>query len=306
MINVEPDGKGSTKATTETVNGTTDGKLVVSLTTGSFLGTTGLTFSGRRSGDQITLTYADKTGQLQAAVYGAAAQATFNASLTSWQTQLAQAKADADQAAADKKATDARNNALAQAVIDRSRGLQDMISLLAGGTRNRINGVAQAASDLQGAQGVLGSLRTHLALVRTDATEPLSQYQACNVVRYDFVNTMGYDFNNSLSYDRNNFAAEAATLATNLTAIEQRVAETKQAAAALGYAIAASPLRVTGVLSPGDEQTTIDTYRATATAVAKQLVDLRATDASIYATAQDLMAQGQSIWNTVKANHRCS
>lgn len=306
MISVAPDGRGSTKATTETVTGTADGGSAVSLTTGSVLGTTGRTFSGRRAGDQVTLTYADSTGQLQAAVYRAAAQATFNAALTSWQAQLAQAKADADRAAADKKATDDRNAALAQAVIDRSRELQGWISFISDGTRNRIDGIARAKSDLQGAQTSVGTLRTHLAQLRTDATEPLSQYQACETVRYDYVNAMGYDFNDSLPYDRNNFATEATTLATNLTYVDQRVAQTQQAAAALASAIAASPLRVTGVLSPGDEQTTVDTYRTTAASVTKQLADLRVTDASIYATAQDLMAQGQAVWDTVKANHRCS
>jgi len=306
MINVVPDGKGTTKATANAVTGTTDGGSALSLTTGSFLGTTSVSFSGRRTGDQIALTYADGTGQLQTATYRAASQAAFNDALSAWQLELTIAKAASDKAAADKKARDDRNAALAQAVRDRSADLQSLITLLSNGTSNRKGQIADAASDIKGEQSDLAALQSDLATLQKDSREPLDQYSACVAVRYDYNTSMGYDFNTALAYDRNAFTKVAQTIDTNLSAVDQRVAETQQAARALAAAIAASPLVVTGVLRPGDEQATIDTYRATAASVATQLASLRTTDASTYTAAQNLMSQGLSIWNTVKANHGCS
>ncbi len=306
MITVEPDGKGSTKATTATVNGTTDGGSVVSLTTGSFLGTTGLTFSGRRSGDEMTLTYADKTGQLQAPVYRAVSQAAFNDALSSWQAQLAAAKGDADRAAAEKKATDDRNAGLAQAVKDRSNDLRSWISNLTSYNSRLLNDIASAKDHVNGGeQDALKTLQGQLVTLRKDSTEPLSQYQACSSVSYEFNSSMNYTFSSSLAYSRNQFASVATGLDTALAAVGDRIRSAQNASKALGTAIAASPLGVTGVASPGDEAQVIKTYSATADSVTKQLADLRATDAATYAAAQNLVAQGQAIWNTVKANHRC-
>ncbi|MBI3522037.1 MAG: hypothetical protein HY071_02910 [Chloroflexi bacterium] len=306
LISVEPDGKGNTKATTNPVTGTTDGGSALTITTGSFLGTTGISFSGRRSGDQIALTYPDKTGQLQTATYRAASQAAFNDALTAWQLELALAKTAADRAAADKKAQDDRNAALVQAVRDRSAELQSMINQLNSGTANRKSQILDAASSIKGEQSDLTQLQADFATFQKDSREPLDKYGACTTARYDFMTSMAYDFNTSLVYDRNSFARVAQTITTNLSVIEQRVAETQQAAKALADAIAASPLSVSGVLAPGVEQATIDTYRSTATSVATQLASLRATDASVFASAQDVMNQAQAIWNTVKANHGCS
>jgi hypothetical protein len=306
LITVDPDGKGSTIADTLTVTGSTDGANAVSLTTGSVFGTTGTSISGRRSGDQITLSYPNKTGQLQAAVYRAASQAAFNQLLADWQAQLGAAKADADRAAAAQKAINDRNAALAQAVRDRSADLKSLISLLASGTSTRKEQIASAVYDINGEQADLTHLQSDFNVLQSDAKEPIDQYKACVTVSYDFNVTMGYDFNTALGYDRGQFATVATTLQTNLGAVDQRTADIQAAAAALAAAITASPLTVTGVLAPGDEKATLDTYRATAASVTTQLATLRATDASTYASAANLLAQGQIIWNTVKAKHGCS
>jgi len=306
MITVDPDGKGGTKADTETVTGTTDGGLAVSLTTGSVLGTTGSTFNGRRNQDDVTLTWADKTGKIQSAVYRAAARDAFNGALGAWQGQLAAAKADADRTAAEQKAIADRNAALAQAVRARSSELQDALSAMATGTTNRKNGIATASNYIAAERTVLTALQSNLTKLQTDAMEPLDYYKACFTVRYDYEDTMGYTFDSSLGYERDRFADISKELATNLGFVDQRVTEAQKAVAALAAATAASPIRITGVLGPGDEKATIDAYRATAATVTTQLADLRTQDSAVYTAAQNLMAQGLTLWNAVKTNHRCT
>jgi hypothetical protein len=306
MITVDPDGKGGTKADTETVTGTTDGGLAVSLTTGSVLGTTGSTFNGRRNKDDVTLTWADKTGKIQSAVYRAAARDGFNSALGAWQAQLAGAKADADRTAAEQKAIADRNAALAQAVRARSSELQDALSGMATGTTNRKNGITSASTYVAAERTALTTLQANLTKVQTDAKEPLDYYKACFTVRYDYEDTMGYTFDSTLGYQRDRFADISKDLTTNLGFVDQRVTEAQKAVGALAAAIAASPLRVTGVLAPGDEKATIDAYRATAATVTTQLADLRTQDSALYTAAQNLMAQGLAVWNTVKTSHRCT
>jgi hypothetical protein len=306
MIDVEPDGSGSTKATNRTVTGVTDGGLAVSLTTGSFLGTAGVTMNGRREGDRVTLNYADKTGKIQSPVYRAASRDAFNLALASWQEELASAKTGADRTAAEQKAIADRNAALAQAVRDRSRDLENALSAMATGTTNRKNGIANASSYIGGERDASTTLQSNLTKLQMDAKEPLSYYQACSTVWYDFNITMDYTFNTTLDYQRSRFRDIAKELTTNLGFVDQRTSEAQAFVGTLAAAIAASPTRVTGVLLPGDEKATINTYRATAASVTTQLADLRGQEASVYAAAQSLMAQGQSIWNTVKANHRCT
>ena len=177
---------------------------------------------------------------------------------------------------------------------------------MATGTANRKNGIANASSYIGGERTASTVLQSNLGNLQTDAKEPLSYYQACSTVWYDFNITMDYTFNTTLDYQRSRFTDIAKELTTNLGFVDQRVSEAQAAVKTLVAAIAASPIRVTGVLAPGDEKVTIDTYRATAASVTTQLADLRGQDGSIYAAAQNLMAQGQSIWNTVKANHHCT
>jgi hypothetical protein len=306
MITVDPDGKGGTKADTETVTGTTDGGLAVSLTTGSVLGTTGSTFNGRRNNNDVTLTWADKTGKIQSAVYRAAARDAFNSALGAWQAQLAGAKADADRTAAEQRAIADRNAALAQAVRDRSRDLQDDLSAMATGTTNRKNGIASASNYVAAERTALTTLQSNLTKLQTDAKEPLDYYKACFTVRYEYFDTMGYTFDSTLGYQRDRFADTSKDLTANLGFVDQRVTEAQKAVSALAAAIAMSPLRVTGVLAPGDEKATIDTYRATAATVTTQLADLRTQDSALFTAAQNLMAQGLTLWNTVKTNHRCT
>jgi hypothetical protein len=117
---------------------------------------------------------------------------------------------------------------------------------------------------------------------------------------------MDYSFNTTLDYQRSRFMDIGKELTTNLGFVDQRVSEAQAAARTLAAAIAASPIRVSSVLAPGDEKATIETYRATAATVTTQLADLRGQDVSIYAAAQNVMTQGQSIWNAVKTNHRCT
>lgn len=306
IISVEPDGKGNTKATTNSVTGTTDGGSALSLTTGSFLGTAGVSFSGRRTGDQIALTYPDKTGQLQTATYHASSQATFNNALAAWQAQLATAQAEADRQAAQQKATEQRNSDLAQVVKLDASLLRAWIVNLTSYNSQLGSNIANAKDYLSAEQDTLKTLQDELATLQRDSKEPLTQYQACSSVSYEFNSSMNYTFGNSLAYSRNNFAQIASTLDTQLAAVSGRIQSTQSASKELATAIAASPLVVTGITLPGDEAQTIKTYSATADSVAKQLTDLRATDSSTYAAAQNVMAQAQAIWNTVKTNHHCS
>ena len=36
------------------------------------------------------------------------------------------------------------------------------------------------------------------------------------------------------------------------------------------------------------------------------MADLRTQDSAVYTAAQNLMAQGLTLWNAVKTNHRCT
>lgn len=301
----EPDGKGSTKATTHSVSGAIDGDSL-SLTTGMILGTVGMTFTGRRSNESVTLTYPSKTGELQAAPFRRASQAAFNEALAAWQQQLASAYADAERAAAAAKALAHRNASLAQVVKDRGADLRSAIAAVRTQTQRLNEQLADATTYSGRAQTAIKTLQSDLARVQRSASGTLDQYRACQTVRYDYEQSMGYTYNQTLGYERRQFANTVKELDTALGAVDARIASTERAATALVAAIANSPLRVDGTPAPGDEKQPIQAYRTTAATVAKELDTLRRLDITVLNAAQGLMGEGGAIWTRVKTAHKCA
>ncbi len=294
LNNVNPDGKGGTKATTLSLNGTTDSDVVT-----LYASSTGRVYTLSKTSAEdgslgFVFSFPTDSGQIAAHEVTPASQYEFNSLLATWQAAMSDQEQVTQDILAKSKTLDEWINHIEQATGSFNDSIGSLQEILSPGIN--YGNFYTESSDIQG-------IRDELVTVKDKAA--VKQMSCSDIESVDYYyGSMKYNYD-ELGKRRGEFAKEVSSLEASLSQVEAYITETQDAAQVLDEAIKNSAYPYGVEPFPGDELAPISSYQAAADAARNQLPDLKATDAANQTTADSLMAEGKSVLDGAKALVNC-
>lgn len=320
LLHVRGYWPGGVSGTTFSVQGTVDGDAItLSFSScGLVIGCAVIgSATGRKSGDTIVLTLPTESGTVDTLTFTPASQDTFNRAVAEFH-QDQQRQAQATQIAIDTQEwikKDREQNE--QRIKNGASALHDSIYAIQDSVQTLKSNLDSIKLDLSNEQIEIKDMQADLEKEAQDAAvRPLTCYQVGSV-QYDYT-SVNYH-HDSLSSYRKAFSEDVMRLESELSKVKANIVRAQRAAQDLERAMRTSKYPLPDLTKcdwcflcspvcysqPGDEEGPIADYQAAADAASKELSSLKAADAAILKTADNIMAEGKSVLEAVKTQINC-